>query len=293
MTIAAALERPDCPVCGPAPYRIWLDEGRGTRFVRCSACRTVFASPRLALEHRRAALDRDFAPGASAAANAESRAPALAREAALVQRLVGRGRLLDVGCDLGDFFAWFPSPAWSRYGVEVSASAARQAAARHDADVRVGDLRDTRFPGGYFDVVTMLDVIHHVDDLREALLEVRRVLRPRGVLAIEVPGQAYMLWRNRGLVCRIVDGRWSRIQSDSHYVQWLHPSALLRLLADTGFAAVARHVVQSPHTSSRARNVFATTHAGVMRAVTAVSARAWSLAPKYLLVARAGAGAAA
>jgi SAM-dependent methyltransferase len=282
------LERPDCPVCGPAPpHAVWLDEGRGTRYVRCAVCRTVFASPRLPAEARRATLEAEFSAGEPAATNAKTRAAALIQEAAIVRRYASGGRVLDVGCDLGDFLGCFPGAGWSRSGVELSPSAARHAAEAHAADVHVGDLRSAKFPSGFFDVVAMLDVVQYLDDPREDLREVRRILRPGGLVALETAGQAYLLWRNRGLVCRLVDRRWSRMRSDSHYLQWLHPSAVLRLLEDAQLTPLRRYVIESPRSAAAWRNAASTIHGAAARLLTGLSARAWSLAPKYLVIARA------
>lgn len=53
------------------------------------------------------------------------------------------------------------------------------------------------FPGlpvsGSFDLITLLDVLEHLDDDRAALAEIRRLLRPSGIFLLTVP--AYMwLW---------------------------------------------------------------------------------------------------
>ena len=49
------------------------------------------------------------------------------------------------------------------------------------------DLRRCPLPDGCVDAVTALNVLEHIDDDRQALREVARVLRPGGVAHIEVP----------------------------------------------------------------------------------------------------------
>jgi SAM-dependent methyltransferase len=67
-----------------------------------------------------------------------------------------------------------------------------------DADVRVGLLPELPFPDGTFDAVTANFVLNHVGRPKEALVELRRVLRPGGRLALTIwalphaPGQALL-----------------------------------------------------------------------------------------------------
>jgi SAM-dependent methyltransferase len=248
-----ALESADCPVCGPAPRRVWLDDGRRTRYVRCLGCGTVFASPRLSRTSRRAQLAETYAVGDFARRNAMGRAEALRAEAAVLRAYVDHGTIVDVGCDLGDLFAHFAGPGWRRLGVELSPSAAAWAAVTHDADVHPGDLRSAGFDSRCADLVTMLDVFCYVDDPRGELAEAARILKAGGRLAIEFPGQRWHLARSRGPLCWLLDGSWCRLRTDSPYVNWYTPRALRRLMESAGFAVEGIHVMGSPRPGGRLR----------------------------------------
>lgn len=276
-----------CPACGPsAPSKIWLDRGGPTRYRRCRDCGTVFASPCSPPSARQAILDEVFGAGDAAEVNEAARNHALAREAAILKRFVDGGDMLDVGCDLGGFFASFPSPAWRRHGVEISPSAASHAAERWAARVFAGTLADAAYPGARFDLVTMIDMLYHVPDPRAELREAARILKPGGVLGIELAGQSYQFARSRGPLCWLLDGKWTRLRSDSIHLYWPSVRGLFRILRDEGFQAQGTFVVPSPAQGSAVRGVLTRIHQTGLSALVRLSPEALRFAPKYLVVAR-------
>lgn len=104
------------------------------------------------------------------------------------------GTMLDVGCGSGQTMSWFRSlhPGWRTVGIDVSGDAV--AAARRD-EVRVSRASGLELPfaARSVDVVVTLDVIQHLPlggGDRRALVEMRRVLRPGGLLLLRTNAQA-------------------------------------------------------------------------------------------------------
>ena len=111
-------------------------------------------------------------------------------EAALRAGPVPEGPWLDVGCGTGGLLRHLAAafPGQALHGVEYSPAAARRAAAKSGAAVTTGDAAALPFPGSSFAAVTSLDVLCHAAvDQERALAEMRRVLRPGGLLVLNLP----------------------------------------------------------------------------------------------------------
>lgn len=94
------------------------------------------------------------------------------------------GRILDIGCGLG-FLLSALEERWAKYDVEVSHFAAHHAS--RWGQIHVGDLKSASFGDENFDVVVMYHVIEHISDPVATIIEVRRILKPGGILLLGTP----------------------------------------------------------------------------------------------------------
>lgn len=279
------LERVDCPICGPSQTRAWLNDGKPTRYVICNTCRTVYASPRYIQTMRHTQTREAWAHTDDMLSVEYTRRPALQLEAELIQKYVHSGRMLDIGCSAGDFFDFFSNTEWERYGVELSPSTAASTAKRHSIPVTAGTLQDAHFASSFFDLVSMIDMFYYADDPLTDLIEAKRILKPGGVLAIEIAGQSYMFARSRGLIALLLDKTWCRLSSDSH-LYWFTPLGLSELLYKAGFQLFAWHVTPSPRHGNILIDLLTGLHYSVLRSLSKISFRSLTWAPKYLFLAR-------
>jgi SAM-dependent methyltransferase len=115
-----------------------------------------------------------------------------------------RDLVLDCGCGLGWFLKVVEEISPCRLsGIDSDWPRLRAARGelRPSTGLASGDV--TRLPYGdeTFDKIILSEVLEHLPDDRAGLLEVRRVLKPGGLIAITVPNRDYpMLWDpiNRG-----------------------------------------------------------------------------------------------
>lgn len=93
--------------------------------------------------------------------------------------------VLEVGCGTGLLLRRFAALAREAVGVDLSPGMLAHARAR-GLSVVEGDAAALPFPDGRFDAAVSFKTLPHVPDLRRALAEMARVVRPGGALVIEV-----------------------------------------------------------------------------------------------------------
>ncbi|KEF40732.1 MAG: hypothetical protein ER33_15440 [Cyanobium sp. CACIAM 14] len=139
-----------------------------------------------------------------------------------LRRWRGRpARVLDAGCGTGGLIRTLAShePAWAITGLDFSPVACSLARERTSAEIVEGSITDLPFAAESFDIVTCADVLSQVWDGSLALREFARVLRPGGVVVINVAAYQWM-WSYHDDTCE-TRHRYRR-------------SELLRLVQDCG-----------------------------------------------------------
>ncbi len=109
-------------------------------------------------------------------------------------RLVRGKRVLDAGCGAGYGSAELAGAAYSVVGIDVAADAVEFAREHYQLpNLRFEQASCTALPHaeGSFDLVVAFEVIEHLENWREFLLEVRRVLAPGGQFIVSTPNKLY------------------------------------------------------------------------------------------------------
>lgn len=146
------------------------------------------------------------------------------------QRQLSGGRLLDLGCGTGEALRSFGG-AFELFGVEPSRFAAECARQSTGARIHVGDLASAAYPSGFFDAVTAFDVLEHLPEPMETLREVRRVMRPGGVLVVETGDID-------SLNARLAAAHWYYLLLPGH-ISFFSRRTLARALRASGYAEIA------------------------------------------------------
>ena len=166
------------------PSTLWIKDG--FRYVRCQTCGLVYVNPQLLSSE----IERIYAIGYKSKSASKPRPvdflayqPVLSWAAPYKQA----GRLLDVGCFKGYLLVAAREQGWAVFGTEISSQAVDYARREHQLDVVLGSLPEAGYPGAYFDVIIMQDVIEHLSDPSNYLREICRLLRPGGGLYLDTP----------------------------------------------------------------------------------------------------------
>ncbi|MBL6937429.1 MAG: class I SAM-dependent methyltransferase [Alphaproteobacteria bacterium] len=143
-------------------------------------------------------------------------------------RFEGPGEFLDVGCGNGSFLLIMRAMGWRVRGVEVSTAAAEAARKVYGLDVFGGFLPDAHYPEATFDYIRLNHSFEHIDNPREVLREIKRIIKPGGTLFIGVPNVS-------SVVAKAFGPYWYNLGPPVHPYGYA-PKSLSRLLTQEGFA---------------------------------------------------------
>ncbi|MBN2257519.1 MAG: class I SAM-dependent methyltransferase [Anaerolineaceae bacterium] len=98
-----------------------------------------------------------------------------------------KGTILDIGCSTGVFIDGMRARGWDVFGIDINKEAISHARDRFGLNVFQGDLLDTKFNPGQFDVVTAWDVLEHTYNPIKVLVRIHDLLNDDGVLILRIP----------------------------------------------------------------------------------------------------------
>jgi SAM-dependent methyltransferase len=106
--------------------------------------------------------------------------------------------ILDAGCGSGRNMVMLAALG-SVTGLEISDASVARARGRAMGEVVQASITEMPLADQRFDLAVCLDVLEHIDDEARALRELRRVVRPSGLLLITVPAYE-SLWSGHDLI---------------------------------------------------------------------------------------------
>ena len=194
-----------CPIC-EAPPETFLGARGGAahranlgvecQIWQCKKCKLIFPNPmpvpvRGVNQNYEIAADQYFEHH-----DLDSKCSAASFMLKQATELLDRtGSLLDVGCGRGELLRTAREQGWTVIGVEPSRSFADQAARYSGAEVRRNSLECCGFEPESFDAVVLSGVLEHLYTPNETMAEIARILKPGGLVFIDVPNEAGLYFR--------------------------------------------------------------------------------------------------
>jgi SAM-dependent methyltransferase len=126
--------------------------------------------------------------------------------------------LLDIGCAYGPFLAAAKETGFSPFGIDPAKDAVRYVTQTIGIPAAQGYFPDCLISGDTvfqapFDVVTLWYVLEHFPDCKAALTEIKRVLRPGGIVAFSTPSYT-------GISGRVSPKRFLQQSPEDHWTIW-------------------------------------------------------------------------
>ena len=141
------------------------------------------------------------------------------------------GKILDIGCGKAIMLTKLNQLGWDCVGTERSEISAKKAKSNKKIDIRIAqDLMECNFKNNEFDVITMFHVLEHITNLNQVTHELIRILKPGGLLIIEVPNLD-------SFQSKLGGGKWFHIDAPRHLLHFTK-SSLSKSICNVGFTKV-------------------------------------------------------
>jgi len=204
--------------------------------VRCTACGLVYMNPRPTL-----AAYRKMYEGGEFYQDYQSRVAKYTHLFPQTYEIIekykpDRGLLLEVGCATGEFLNVGRQRGWQVIGVDASQSLADVGKTRYGVEIVVSSsVEAIAWPAEQFDVIYASHVVEHLPSPATTLRELLRVLKPGGLIVIQVPNEfedlLHMFFR------WLATKRYRRGGAPVFdHVYFFSPPTLSRMIERTGFS---------------------------------------------------------
>lgn len=183
----------NCPLCSSREIKEkYLIESYDIPFTiyTCSCCRFRFMNPRFNENAVRNFYNEDYYSGKGNYAYHDERD--IDKHSACVwnarirniRKYIKSGNFLDVGSSFGGLLK-SAGKYFSPYGIEISPYAANHSSRTPGLTIHNGTLDDHPFGHDFFSVITMVELIEHLDDPAGAIEKCFRLLKKGGLLLIQ------------------------------------------------------------------------------------------------------------
>lgn len=197
--------------------------------VKCKVCGLIYTNPRLNKSEIHLAYSNDDAVNKkrNKQSNINYHVWRFERRIKEIEKFKLNGKMLDVGCGNGYFLQAAKERGWDCTGVEFSKNNVNFAIENFGLNIIEGDVESIKFEENTFDVVVLNDVIEHLHDPMNTLLEINRILKNEGIVVIFTMDAG-------SLNAKLTGKRWTFIGPHAH-LYYFTKKTLHSIIENSGF----------------------------------------------------------
>ncbi len=228
-------EHTSCLVCGKTAERE-LFHKNSFRVVKCNNCNLVYINPRLSEKESKDLYTKNIiSPAQYYKESQEGDYITFKKRVQWIEEMYGKkGKMLDIGCNIGTFLKAANESSWDCYGIDINKSV-EEDCKRIGIKFFAATLEEAKFKNDFFDVIVMNDLIEHVHDPRGLINQVHKILKPDGLIFIVTPDIG-------SITARLLSKRWHHLKPNEHITYFSKPT-MRRLLEGQGFSIITmKHV---------------------------------------------------
>lgn len=110
-------------------------------------------------------------------------------------------KVIDLGCGEGLLLSLFEKKFKNiqTFGIDIEPNVLELRKFLR-AEIKIADIRDSGFPDNFFDIAFCLDALEHFRILKEPVKEIKRILKPQGLLIVSSPAENFFYKIGRFLI---------------------------------------------------------------------------------------------
>lgn len=230
-----------CPLCGSSKKtKVYLQHY--PRLVKCLSCSLIYTNPRLKKENLENLYVREYFQNENSSVfgyqnylgDENKIRKTFIKRLKTIEKIKSPGSLLDVGCAMGFFMDIAQNNGWQTKGIDISEFATSFAKNKLNLDVKTGNIQEFNLPDNSFDLITLWDVIEHLDDPLTCLKKINLALKKDGLLVFSTPNVA-------SLPAKLARHRWVGYKLSDEHLTYFSPQTIALLCKKTGFRVVKSH----------------------------------------------------
>lgn len=149
----------------------------------------------------------------------------------ITHHLDDTGKVLDIGCGNGRFLSLVHKHSKAEmHGIELPGGSAERAAKIPGIKLKIGALQADDYEPQTFDAITLFHVFEHLDEPKENLEIITRILKPGGLLVMSFPN--IDSWQSR-----LFKGKWFHVDAPRHLF-FFSPKDFKALMESYGFETI-------------------------------------------------------
>ena len=275
-----------CPLCRGLLLKT-IAEYKWRRLIKCNQCGVSFALPQPAPEELTAHFEvsQELGEADLQSKFERYREHVLARVAEYIQSQKAGGCILDIGCATGFFLArFFPRANGRTRGIELSSQTAARAVSK-GITVHRGSIHTAQLPESSVDVISVIDTFYYFLAPQAELAEFRRILKPQGILVLELPLAGSRIWRTSHRVGKLLSGTRQQLLETSDHLFYYNPKSITFLLEKSGFQVQTLLPLPGNRQQHFFRNLIYKAYSLLSLSLHAISRSRILLAPRFAVVA--------
>lgn len=217
----------NCIICGRYNTTIFWEKD-GFSYSACPDCGLIYVNPRPSPEKLQNYYNRDYRVDRRRYLGRKKKWFDIMK---ILKKYRENGSILEIGCSYGLFLKSAEEKGFDVKGIEVSGDAAEYAVKNYGVDVEHGDLNEILEKSGEsFDIICMWHTIEHINRPDHILLQLRRLLKDDGIVALTTPNIRSLPAKKMGVF-------WEWVNPPRHLFLF-SVETITRLLQQQGYEVV-------------------------------------------------------